>query len=167
MPNMYHKTMATLIDNVFISQNLHKSFDSCVLVHDISGHMPSLVNIHGQKHDNNDPLEFTCRLLNHDNIRQINNLLLMTDWSNLHKSDVNIDFSELQNRIDNCINAVTPVKHVTISNHNIWREPWITKGLSKFMDKCAQLYKLSIKNISSQICIDKYKSYRNCLTKIK
>ena len=35
------------------------------------------------------------------------------------------------------------------------------------MDKCAQLYKMSIKNNSSQICIDQYKSYRNCLTKIK
>ena len=159
-PTHITKTMATLIDNVFISQNLHKSFDSCVLVHDISDHMPSLVNIHGQKHDNNESLEFTCRSLNHDNIRQINNLLLMTDWSNLHKSDVNIAFSELQNRIDNCINAVASVKHVTISNHNIWREPWITKGLSKFMDKCAQLYKLSIKNNSSQICTAKYKPYR-------
>ena len=121
-PTHITKTMATLIHNVFISQNLHKTFDSCVLVHDISDHMPSLVNIHGQKHDNNEPLEFTCRSLNHDNIKQINNLLLMTDWSNLHKLDVNIAFSELQNRIDNCINAVAPVKHVTISNHKIWRE---------------------------------------------
>lgn len=45
-PTHITKTMANLIDNVFISHNLHTSFDSCVLVHDISDHMLSLVNIH-------------------------------------------------------------------------------------------------------------------------
>ena len=62
---------------------------------------------------------------------------------------------------------MAPIKHVTISNHKIWREPWITKSLSKSMDKCAQLYKQTIKHSSNQKCIDKYKSYQNCLTKIK
>ena len=47
-PTHITKTLATLIDNVFISHNLHKSFDSCVLVHD-------------QKYGNSEPLEFTCR----------------------------------------------------------------------------------------------------------
>ena len=83
-PTHITKTTATLIDNVFISQNLHKSFDSCAIVHDISDHMPSLVNAHDQKHGDNESLEFTCRSLNHNRITKINNMLLTTDWSKLN-----------------------------------------------------------------------------------
>ena len=63
-PTCITKTTATLIDKVFISQYLHNSFDSCVLISDISDHMPSIVNIHDQKHDNIKPPEFTCRSIN-------------------------------------------------------------------------------------------------------
>ena len=63
-PTCNTKITATLIDNVFISQYLHNSFDSCVLINDISDHMPSIVNIHDQKYDNIKPLEFTYRSLN-------------------------------------------------------------------------------------------------------
>ena len=63
-PTCITKSAATLIDNIFISHALHKSFDSCVLVNDLSDHMPSLVNIYDQKYDNSKPLEFTCRSIN-------------------------------------------------------------------------------------------------------
>ena len=58
-PTRITKSTATLIDNVFISQHLHKSFDSCIVIHDISDHMPSIVNVHDQSHDKFTPLEFT------------------------------------------------------------------------------------------------------------
>ena len=51
-PTRITKSTATLIDNTFISQHLHNSFDSCILISDISDHMPSIVNIHDQKLDN-------------------------------------------------------------------------------------------------------------------
>lgn len=94
-------------------------------------------------------------------------MLLTTDWTSLNKSDVNIAFSELQHRIEHCINIVASLIQVIIPNHKIWREPWITKGLSKSMDKCALLYKNTLKHNTTQECIDKYKSYQNCLKKIK
>ena len=87
------KSSATLIDNIFISQRLHKSFNSCIILHGISDHMPSIVNIHNTKHDIDEPLEFECRSLSKDRLHEINNLLLMTGWTNLHKDDVNIAFS--------------------------------------------------------------------------
>ena len=58
------KSTATLIDNVFISQNLHKNFESSILVNDISDHLPSIVTIHNQLADNTEPWEFNCRSLN-------------------------------------------------------------------------------------------------------
>ena len=60
-PTRITKTSATLIDNTFISENLHKSFDSCVLTHDVSDHLPSLINIHNHIKNTSDYLEFESR----------------------------------------------------------------------------------------------------------
>ena len=140
------KTTATLIDNVFISQYLHNSFDSCILISDISDHMPSVVNIHDQKHDNIKSLEFTCRSINNKRkITELNNLLSVIDWTILHQSNVNLAFNQLQTIIEECMDKIAPIKHVMIPSHKIWREPWITKGLSKSMNTCTQLYKDTLK----------------------
>ena len=58
------KSTATLIDDVFVSRKLHESFDSCVLVHDISDHLPSRVNLHNQNNNTTDSIEFESRSLN-------------------------------------------------------------------------------------------------------
>ena len=94
-------------------------------------------------------------------------MLLNSNWSNLNSTDVNIAFRELQQNIDHCLDVVAPLKMVKIPNHKIWREPWLTKGLSRSIDKCVRLYSASIKNNSTQECVEKYKIYRNCLTQIK
>ena len=162
------KTTATLIDNVFISQYLHNSFDSCVLISDISDHMPSIVNIHNQKHDNIKSLEFTCRSIKTKRkITELNNLLSTVDWTILHQSNVNLAFNQLQTIIEECMDKFAPIKHVTIPGHKIWREPWITKGLSKSMNTCTQLYRDTLKNNAPPEIQNKYKSCRNCLTKLK
>ena len=85
--------------------------------------MPSIVNIHNTKHDIDEPLEFECRSLSKDRLHEINNLLLTTDWTTLHKDNVNIAFSEFQNRVENCIDIIAPIKRVIIPNHKIWNEP--------------------------------------------
>ena len=63
-PTRITKSTATLIDNVFVSQNLHKAFDSAILLNDMSDHLPSLVIIHNQSMDITDHWEFNCRSLN-------------------------------------------------------------------------------------------------------
>ena len=66
-PTRITKTSATLIDNIFVSQTLHKSFDSCILINDLSDHMPSLLNIHDQKCDNSQRIRIFLQI-----IKQIN-----------------------------------------------------------------------------------------------
>ena len=129
--------------------------------------MPSIVNIHNTKHDTSEPLEFECRSLLKTRLQEINNLLLTTDWSTLHKDDVNIAFIDFQTCVDYCIDTIAPIKRVIIPNHKIWKEPRISKGLSKSMGKCLHLYKKTINTDSKDEDIKKYKSYRKCLTKIK
>ena len=138
------RSSAMLIDNIFISQTIHKSFDSCVLINNLSDHMPSLLNIHNQKYDNSQPLEFLYRPINNKtNIKELNCMLLTTNWSTLSQTDVNLAFHEFQNKIKIYLDTVTPLKHTIIPTHKIWREPWITKRLSNSMNKCNYLYKKS------------------------
>ena len=68
-PTQITKTTATLIDNIFISQNLHKSFDTCVVVHSLSDDLPSIINLHDQETKKTGFLEFMCRSL--DKKRQL------------------------------------------------------------------------------------------------
>ena len=140
-PTRITKSSVTLIDNIFTSQHLHKNFDSCILINDISNHLPSIANIHGHTTNTEEPLEFKCRSLNKINMKEINNLLLTTDWSTLNNKDVNTAFMELQERIEHCMNAIMHLKTITIPNLKVWHEQWITKGLSKSKNKCIQLYK--------------------------
>ena len=83
-PTRITKTSAMLIDNIFVSQTLHKSFDSCILINDLSDHMPSLLNIHDQKCDNSKPLEFSYRSLNKStNMKQLNYILQSNRLDNI------------------------------------------------------------------------------------
>ena len=129
--------------------------------------MPSLLNIHDQKYDNSKSLEFTYRPINDKTkIIELNNMLLTTNWLTLSQTDVNLAFHEFQNKIEACLDIVAPLQHSIIPEHKVWREPWITKGLSNSMDKCTSLYKMSLKHNSTKIQEEKYKTYRNCLTKL-
>ena len=166
-PTRITKSTAMLIDNVFVSQNLHKAFDSAILLNDMSDHLPSLVIIHNQLMDITDHWKFNCRSLNEPKMKEINKLLLLTDWSTLSIQDVNKSFSELQDRIEECMNAIAPLKTIKIPMHKAWREPWITKGISNSMKHCTHLYKKSLKKDASTESEIRYKNYRNCLTKIK
>ena len=138
-PTRITKTSATLIDNIFINKELHNSFDACILVHDLSNHLPCIVNIHDIKNDNNEQLVFESHTLSNDNIQKINQLLMTTDWSQLHGTDLNKAFQEFQNKLDYCLNKIAPIKRKIIPSHKIWGEPWITKGLARSMDKCSKI----------------------------
>ena len=130
--------------------------------------MPSLLNIHDQKYDNSQPLEFSYRSLNNKtNMKELNHMLQSTDWTTLNQTDVNLAFHELQNKIESCLNIVVPLRHCVIPEHKIWKDPCIMKGLSNSMNKCNYLYKKSLKLDSTKSNEEKYKKYRNCLTKIK
>ena len=70
-PTRITKTSATLIDNVFISKMLQQSFDSMILIEEISNHLPSLVLMKQTKLRNKDPLHFKSRTLTVDKIKCI------------------------------------------------------------------------------------------------
>ena len=61
-------TSATLIDNVFIDNKLFQSFDSCILLEDISDHLPVLTLLKQMKILDRRPIEFNSRVLTEDKL---------------------------------------------------------------------------------------------------
>ena len=166
-PTSITKTTATLIDNIFVSHQLHTSFDSCVVLHDISDHMPSILNIHDYSNNKSIPLEFTCRNLTDEKIRNINHMMTQENWTNLDEENVNIAFQQFQDKLDHILDKIAPIKNIKIPRHRIWHDPWITKGISKSTNKCLKLYKSSVKTGATAQTFLHYKKYWNTLTKIK
>ena len=78
-PTRITRTSAMLIDNIFVSDKLHKSFDSAILLLDISDHLPSLVLLKQTKILNKEPLEFESRNLNSNKISEIKDNLNKID----------------------------------------------------------------------------------------
>ena len=73
-PTKITQTSATLIDNTFVSRKLHLSFDSGILLSDISDHLPSLVLLKQTKLLNKEPLKFVTRNLNEQKLNLINEI---------------------------------------------------------------------------------------------
>ena len=75
-PTRICHNVATLIDNVFVSKNLHKFFESAILIEDISDHLPLLILLKQTKLICNKPIEFETRKLNAKNINLIKQIIL-------------------------------------------------------------------------------------------
>ena len=74
-PTRITQQTATLIDNIFISEVLQQNFDSAILIHDISDHLPLLALMKQTKITDKSPIEFNIRLLNSSRISDINQKL--------------------------------------------------------------------------------------------
>ena len=65
-----HNT-TTLIDNIFVSERLHKYFESAIILEDISDHLPILALLKQTKLVDDKPIEFENRKLNPERIKII------------------------------------------------------------------------------------------------
>ena len=63
-PTRITQQSATLIDNIFVSMNLHKKYESAILINDMSDHLPILTLLRQTKLKNMTPLIFESRNLN-------------------------------------------------------------------------------------------------------
>ena len=82
-PTWVTQHSATLIDNIFISELLHRNFESSILIEDISDHLPLLTMLKQTRLLNSEPLEFNSRCLNDKKLKHVNNILMNVDWIRL------------------------------------------------------------------------------------
>ena len=115
-PTRITQRSAMLIDNIFVSSKLHRSFDSMVILDDILDHLPTLVLLKQIKFHNKKPIEFQSRSLMDKKFAAVRKDLKQVDWNGTLNSD-NCDknFNTFCNILENKLDEVTPVKTIRIS----------------------------------------------------
>ena len=155
---------ATLIDNIFISPKLQQSYDSALLLADISNHLPLLTLVKQSKLRNKEPIAFQSRGLTEGKISQIKHDLSQHDWNGiLNSEDCNTNFNTLSATIDECMNKIAPLTTIRISGKRKFTEPWLTRGIEEANRKNTLLYKKTLKQGCTDDDVHKYREHRNVL----
>ena len=159
---------ATLIDNIFISEFLHRNFESSILIKDISDHLPLLAMLKQTRLLNTEPLEFESRCLNDKNLKHVNNILMNVDWIGLLTGTTsNQKFNQFSDKVESVLDQVAPIKKVKISAKKWFTEPWMTRSLALASEKKLKLYKKTLTATCTENDITIYKSYRNTYNVLK
>ena len=139
-----------------------------ILLEDISNHLPSLVLMKQTKMRNKEPLNFNSRALNDNKIKCITEELKHKDWNGILRSDnINVNFDQFCNELNEIMDTYAPVKNVHISWKCKFTEPWVNKSIEKASNKCKHLYKKSLSQVATEADKQKYKEYRNTYNKLK
>ena len=108
-PTRITQQSATLIDNIFISEVLQHNFDSAILIHDMSDHLPTLALMKQTKMTDKNPIEFQSRLLNSERINNINRKLRDIDWiGHLNNESCDTNFNTFCNLLHGIMDMVGP-----------------------------------------------------------
>ena len=108
-PSHITNNSTTLIDNIFISEYFQWSFDSCVLLNNISDHLRTLLLAKQTRLADKEPLEFKSRKLNGAKIQLIKDDLQLVDWTgHLNSNDSNQNFNTFCEILQKTMNTVTP-----------------------------------------------------------
>ena len=145
------------------------SFDSCILIEDISDHLPAITLLKHTKILDRKPIEFNSRGLTDDKLRIIKHKLHRVDWiGELNSNDVNTNFDHFVPITNEKMDEVAPEKLVRISGKRRFVEPWMTIGIEESVKKkCKELYKNTLQKDVSPETIQIYKDYRNTFNKLK
>ena len=166
-PTTITKSSATLIDNIFISQNLQGRQDSKILIDDLSDHLPSLLTLSGHFLEHKNTPTILTRKLDDETYDKINSSLNSHDWKvKLTNKNVDECFDEWHSTLQSTINKFAPECEIKLTKKQLKRDPWITSSLLKSCTKQKKLYKLSIKSDDPDTW-DRYHAYKVTLDRIK
>ena len=167
-PSRVTQMTATLIDNIFISEKFHQSFDSAVILTDISDHLPLLCLVKQTKLLDKSPLEFDSRLLNDNKLCEIKQKLYNVDWVRLLNSEsCDENFNKCNAKINEVMDQIAPLKTVRISAKGRYKEPWMSKCIEISSRKNSEFYKATLKEGCMNEMHERYINYRNCYNKLK
>ena len=158
---------ATLTDNIYISEELHHSFDSALLINDISDHLLLITMLRQTRIISKEPLTLENRCLNNEKLKDINDALMNIDWIGLLSGTTDEKFNEFCAMVNEALDKVVPKITVRISAKQRYIKPWMMKGLEKSSVMKMKFYKstLSPKNTLEDVIT--YKTHRQLYNKLK
>ena len=163
-PSRITNHSATLIDNIFTNNTQHKNISGLV-INDITDHLPVFA-VYGYKAKSKENSHFVYqRRINEQSIQRLNKMLTEQDWHGVFsQGDVNECYGYFLKTVESALNLTCPIERKNIKNRlNI--KPWLTKGLINACKKKNAMYKTFLET-KLQSDEDKYKKYKNKLTKI-
>ena len=163
-PTRITSKSATLIDNILISRSLQRNFTSFVVIEDISDHFACLVVLKDQNKSIKGPKYIKTRNLDDLKIANVVISLQEHNWKEILGSlNANDGFNIFHSTLITTIDKIAPETEIKLNKNKTPRDPWITKGLLRSIQKQKKLYS---EQLSDTIITNKYKSYRNQLQKI-
>jgi len=149
-PTRITEHTATLIDNMF-TNCFDLSMDSCLLIDDISDHLPILLYM-----DSNSPLKKPYdnpakRNFSDLAVTEFANSLHLTDWSFIDEliTTENVDtvYEAFISKYKALYDSAFPLRHEDKRGHRYGpRQPWMSSALLKSCKKKATLYKKYLKS---------------------
>ena len=159
-PTRITNSMATLIDNIIVSQNLCGSYVSSILVNDTSDHLPMVCVLSSLMTAKRGPMVVKCRDTRVQNMNSLKKQLSDHDWTEeLTDLSPSTNMEKIHTMLSSMINHCLPYKECTIKYRHIQREPWLSTGLKLSIDRNKKLY---AKMLRQECSPEKYKAY-NCV----
>ena len=164
-PTRITKSSATLIDNIFISQQLTDDYQCGLLIEDLSDHLPCLLSVERLNPDTNGYNTVLSRKLTSTKMTNIKHDLAAIDWSDLLSTkSCQANYDLFETTLTNILDKHAPVLLKT-QREKGKPEPWITKGLCKCRLRLRKLYKDFLVS-HNEINEVKYKLYKTVLRSI-
>ena len=153
-PTWVTTNSATLIDNIMFSLDLHDKQKSCIIISNISDHLPcfSIVTDCMPSGDETPKIltrtitERTLKCLK-DNVGKLN-WDCMINMDNLHNIDDGMEV--LTSSIMSKLNKVSPECYVPVSTKRTMMEGWMTNSLTRCSCKQLKLYTQALKSQNTE-----------------
>ena len=157
---------ATLIDNIYISQELHRDFESLLLLNYISDHLPLITMLHQTRLADKTLLKYESRCLMEDKLNKVRDSLFQKDWVGLLNGTTNENFDIFSQIISDELEKGALKRIINVWTKRKFIEPWMTKGLEKASNTKLKLYKVILKPDHTEDVV-KYRVHRNIYNVLK
>ena len=167
-PTRITHTTATLIDNILVDSSQIGNLTSSICIDNTSDHLPCMAVLHNILMTGKEPIEITTRNLSKQRLDRLNTELVKKDWTCLDSlSTCNEKFDKFHKDLTELIDHFTPLHTKTIRFKKLRKEPWLTAGLIKSINKDKRLYRQMLKPKHTVNEVTKYKNYHQILGKVK
>ena len=166
-PTRITKNSATLIDNIFVSENFLGKHFSSIIIDDISDHLPCVTVLENVIKSKKSRKQIISRDLRPKNIEKLKTEILHLNNRQYNHTNVNSNFAKYHADLCSAIETHCPIKSRMIPSHKFRNLPWITSGLLKSMGQSKHLYQRFVSDQTNCLLENKYKTYCNTLNNVK
>ena len=157
-----------LIDNIFVSEALHRNFESTILIDDMSDHLSILAMLKQTRLLNTSPITFESRCLNDNKLKAVNNKLVHIDWIGVLTGTTSDEkFNQFSETVERVLDSIAPIKTVRISAKRQFVEPWMTRGLEIASQNKMRLYNKNLAADCTNEDLARYRQHRNTYNSLK